>query len=43
MAISAAPWIDESAPLVPRNERSDRRVLAEQAWRDYAARRAACR
>ena len=29
-------WIDESAPLVPRNERSDRRVLAEQAWRDYA-------
>lgn len=32
-------WIDESAPLVPRNERSDRRVLAEQAWRDYAAAR----
>ncbi len=29
-------WIDESAPLVPRNERSDRRVVAEQAWRDYA-------
>ncbi len=29
-------WIDETAPLVPRNERSDRRVLAEQAWRDYA-------
>ncbi|MCR6670780.1 MAG: NAD(P)-dependent oxidoreductase [Devosia ginsengisoli] len=29
-------WIDEAAPLVPRNERSDRRVLAEQAWRDYA-------
>jgi nucleoside-diphosphate-sugar epimerase len=29
-------WIDEDAPLVPRNERSDRRVLAEQAWRDYA-------
>ncbi|MHA6689460.1 SDR family oxidoreductase [Devosia sp. A449] len=29
-------WIDESAPLVPRNARSDRRVLAEQAWRDYA-------
>jgi nucleoside-diphosphate-sugar epimerase len=24
---------------VPRNERSDRRVLAEQAWRDYAAQR----
>jgi nucleoside-diphosphate-sugar epimerase len=32
-------WIDESAPLVPRNERSDRRVLAEQAWRDYARER----
>lgn len=32
-------WIDESAPLVPRNERSDRRVLAEQAWRDYAKER----
>lgn len=32
-------WIDENAPLVPRNERSDRRVLAEQVWRDYAARR----
>ena len=29
-------WIDETAPLVPRNERSDRRLLAEQAWRDYA-------
>jgi nucleoside-diphosphate-sugar epimerase len=29
-------WIDETAPLVPRNERSDRRVVAEQAWRDYA-------
>ncbi len=32
-------WIDESAPLVPRNQRSDRRVLAEQAWRDYARER----
>ena len=32
-------WIDESAPLVPRNARSDRRVAAEQAWRDYAAAR----
>jgi dTDP-4-dehydrorhamnose reductase len=32
-------WIDESAPLVPRNQRSDRRVLAEQAWRDYARQR----
>ena len=29
-------WIDEKAPLVPRNDRSDRRVLAEQVWRDYA-------
>ena len=32
-------WIDETAPLVPRNARSDRRVLAEQTWRDYAAER----
>lgn len=32
-------WIDETAPLVPRNDRSDRRVLAEQAWRDYARQR----
>ena len=32
-------WIDESAPLAPRNARSDRRVLAEQAWRDYASAR----
>lgn len=32
-------WIDETAPLVPRNMRSDWRVLAEQAWRDYAAAR----
>jgi len=32
-------WIDETAPLVPRNERSDRRVLAENAWRTYAAER----
>ena len=29
-------WIDETAPLVPRNERSDRRVMAEEAWRGYA-------
>lgn len=35
----AGAWIDESAPLVPRNERSDRRVAAEQAWRDYATAR----
>src|SRR5690606_20858871 len=32
-------WIDEGAPLVPRNMRSDRRVLAEQAWRDFASAR----
>ncbi len=32
-------WIDEEAPLVPRNDRSDRRVLAEQHWRDYASAR----
>jgi nucleoside-diphosphate-sugar epimerase len=32
-------WIDETAPLVPRNMRSDRRVLAEQEWRDFAAER----
>lgn len=32
-------WIDETAPLVPRNMRSDRRVLAEQDWRDLAAER----
>jgi len=29
-------WIDETAPLVPRNMRSDRRVLAEAEWRAYA-------
>ena len=29
-------WIDESAPLVPRNLRSDFRVRAEDEWRDYA-------
>ncbi|MBJ3785758.1 NAD-dependent epimerase/dehydratase family protein [Devosia sediminis] len=32
-------WIDETAPLVPRNMRSDRRVLAEQEWRDFATTR----
>lgn len=32
-------WIDETVPLVPRNMRSDYRVLAEQQWRDYAAER----
>ncbi|MBD8066315.1 SDR family oxidoreductase [Devosia sp. PTR5] len=29
-------WIDETAPLVPRNMRSDWRVLAEEEWRAYA-------
>ncbi len=32
-------WIDETVPLVPRNMRSDYRVVAEQQWRDYAAER----
>lgn len=32
-------WIDETAPLVPRNMRSDWRVSAEQEWRDLAAER----
>lgn len=32
-------WIDETAPLVPRNMRSDRRVIAEQEWRNFAAER----
>jgi len=32
-------WIDETAPLVPRNMRSDRRVIAEQQWRDFASER----
>lgn len=32
-------WIDETAPLVPRNMRSDRRVVAEQEWRNFAAER----
>ena len=32
-------WIDETAPLVPRNMRSDWRVAAEQEWRDFAAER----
>lgn len=29
-------WIDETAPLRPGNERSYRRVAAEQAWRTFA-------
>ena len=29
-------WVDESAPLVPRNLRSDFRVRAEEEWIDYA-------
>ena len=33
-------WIDETAPLTPRNARSQWRVEAEQAWRDYAQSRA---
>lgn len=32
-------WIDETAPLVPRNMRSDLRVTAEEAWRNYARER----
>lgn len=32
-------WIDENAPLVPRNMRSDRRVLAEAEWRAFAEKR----
>ncbi len=30
-------WIDETAAPQPVNERSRRRVVAEQAWRDFAA------
>lgn len=29
-------WIDESAPCQPINLRSQQRVVAEQAWRDFA-------
>lgn len=32
-------WIDETATLDPRNERSVWRVQAEKEWRDYAAAR----
>ncbi|MEP7239345.1 MAG: SDR family oxidoreductase [Devosia sp.] len=32
-------WIDESAPTRPGNRRSQQRVEAEEAWRDYAAAR----
>ncbi len=32
-------WIDETAPLDPRNERSFWRLQAEEAWRGYAQRR----
>lgn len=32
-------WIEESAALDPRNDRSAWRVQAEQEWRDYAAAR----
>ncbi|WDR07266.1 SDR family oxidoreductase [Devosia rhodophyticola] len=30
-------WIDESAVCAPINQRSQQRVVAEQAWRDFAA------
>jgi nucleoside-diphosphate-sugar epimerase len=29
-------WVDEDAPTRPVNFRSQQRVIAEQAWRDYA-------
>lgn len=32
----AGSWIDESAPTHPLNARSEHRVAAEIAWRDYA-------
>jgi nucleoside-diphosphate-sugar epimerase len=32
-------WIDETAPLAPKNLRSAQRLRAEDEWRDYAARR----
>lgn len=32
-------WIDETAPTHPVNARSEHRVQAEAAWRDYAKRR----
>lgn len=32
-------WVDEDAPTKPVNFRSQQRVIAEQAWRDYAAAR----
>jgi nucleoside-diphosphate-sugar epimerase len=32
-------WIDETAPLAPKNLRSEQRLRAEDEWRDYAARR----
>ncbi len=32
-------WIDEDAPTRPINPRSKQRVLAEEAWRDYARER----
>lgn len=31
-------WIDETAPLNPKSERSKRRVAAERAWLDFGAR-----
>lgn len=32
-------WIDEDAPTRPLNKRSQQRVAAEQAWREYAKER----
>lgn len=32
----AGEWIDETAPCRPVNHRSQQRIKAEQAWRDYA-------
>jgi len=32
-------WIDETAPCHPLNQRSKQRLLAEEAWRIYAAER----
>lgn len=31
-------WVDETAPLAPTSDRARRRVAAERAWQDFAAR-----
>lgn len=31
-------WVDETTPLAPQSERASRRVAAEEAWRNFAAR-----